>query len=300
MAEALDPAESPPSLSFSGSGFLALYQIGAVKALSELAPQILKSAPKVYGASAGSLVAAAVVFKANLDEFQNTLFEAAKEAGKPFLPFSPKFNLITILQKSMLKFVPDDAHHLATGRLHVALTRLSDGKKYMISDYRSKEEVMQALVCSCFVPIYCGLLSLLIPWGVRYIDGGLTSFQPLFGETSMITVSPFSGEIDICPRDCPVSHSCLHVFNTSFQVSVENLSRVSYSLFPPSLSILNDFYCQGFRDATLYINTTRRYKTQRSELLTSNQDRTLFRRDSRQKCKINHVTATEKKKNYVE
>lgn len=66
MAKKTDPENNPLSLSFSGSGFLALYQIGAVKALLDLAPEILKAAPKVYGASAGSLVAAAVVFNVNL------------------------------------------------------------------------------------------------------------------------------------------------------------------------------------------------------------------------------------------
>ncbi|XP_075469987.1 omega-hydroxyceramide transacylase-like isoform X2 [Ascaphus truei] len=233
MTEDVESENSPMSLSFSGSGFLALYQIGAVQALWELAPDILKSAPKVYGASAGSLIAAAVVCRTNLDELQKTFFEAAMEARKTMhgLLF-PCFNATRILHKALLKLLPDNAHQLTTGRLHVALTRLSDGKNILVSDYKSKEEVMQ-----------------------RYIDGGLTNFQPLFDLKSMITVSPFTGEIDICPRDCPVSHLCLQICNTSFQLSVENLCRVSYSLFPPSSMILNEFVCQGYKDAILYLNT---------------------------------------------
>ncbi|MEE6493214.1 hypothetical protein FKM82_016768 [Ascaphus truei] len=238
-----------------GSGFLALYQIGAVQALWELAPDILKSAPKVYGASAGSLIAAAVVCRTNLDELQKTFFEAAMEARKTMhgLLF-PCFNATRILHKALLKLLPDNAHQLTTGRLHVALTRLSDGKNILVSDYKSKEEVMQVLICSCFVPFYSGVVPPSFR-GVRYIDGGLTNFQPLFDLKSMITVSPFTGEIDICPRDCPVSHLCLQICNTSFQLSVENLCRVSYSLFPPSSMILNEFVCQGYKDAILYLNT---------------------------------------------
>ncbi|KAM3935421.1 omega-hydroxyceramide transacylase-like [Leptodactylus fuscus] len=244
---------SPLSLSFSGSGFLSLYQIGAVRALLDLAPEILKSAPKVYGASAGSLVAAAVVFKVNLDKLQNLILHAAIEARKTvFGPFFPKFNLMTILRKALLDFLPDNAHQVATGRLNVALTRLSDGKTILVSDFKSKQEVIQALICSCFVPFYCGLVPPTFQ-GVRYIDGGLTNFQPLFGLKSLITVSPFTGEIDICPRDCPISHLCLHIFNTSFQLSVQNLCRVSYALFPPPANVLNSFYCQGYKDAILYL-----------------------------------------------
>ncbi|XP_069801849.1 omega-hydroxyceramide transacylase-like [Dendropsophus ebraccatus] len=245
--------KNSPSLSFSGSGFLSLYQIGAVKALLDLAPEILTSAPKVYGASAGALVAAAVVLKVNLDRIRRVILDAATEARKNILgPFFPTFNLLTILRKALLNLLPDNAHEVARGRLSIALTRISDGKNILVSDFKSKEEVMQALLCSCFVPFYCGFVPPLFR-GVRYIDGGFTNFQPFFGFKSIITVSPFTGEIDICPRDSPVSHLCFQVFNTSFQLSFENLCRLSYSLFPPSTAVLNDFYCQGYEDAIFYL-----------------------------------------------
>ncbi|CAN2390338.1 Patatin-like phospholipase, partial [Pristimantis euphronides] len=244
---------TPLSLSFSGSGFLSLYQIGAVKALLDLAPDILKSAPKVYGASAGSLVAAAIVFKVDLDELKKIILDAAVEARKTiFGPFFPTFNLLTILRNALPNFLPDNAHQVATGRLNVALTRLSDGKTILVSDFKSKEEVMQALLCSCFIPLYCGVVPPMFQ-GVRYIDGGFTNFLPLFNLKSLITVSPFTGEIDICPRDCPVSHLCFQIFNTSFQLSVQNLCRISYALFPPPAAVLHHFYCQGYKDAALYL-----------------------------------------------
>lgn len=246
-------ARSPLSLSFSASGFLILYQIGVVKALLDLAPEILKSAPKVYGASAGSLIAAAVVFRVNLDKLQKIILDAAIEARKTiFGPFFPTFHLQKILRKALLNFLPDNAHQIATGRLNVALTRLSNGKTILVSDFKSKEEVIQALLCSCFIPFYCGFVPPTFR-GVRYIDGGLTNFLPQFNMTSMITVSPFTGEIDICPRDCPVSHLCLQIFNTTFQLSVQNLCRVSYALFPPTTNVLNNFYCRGYKDAVLYL-----------------------------------------------
>ncbi|OCT94308.1 omega-hydroxyceramide transacylase [Xenopus laevis] len=250
------PAETecmPQSLSFSGSGFLSVYHMGAIQALWDLAPELLQSAPKVYGASGGSLAAAAVVLSLNIDQVQKTIIEAATEASKSVLgPLQSKFNLILILQNALRDFIPDNAHEEATGRLYIGVTRLSDGKNIMISDYKSKEEVIQAIICSCFVPIYCGLVPPSFR-GVRYIDGGLTSFQPRYGKTSMITVSPFSGEIDICPRDSPLCHLCLHVCNTSFQLTMENISRMSYALFPPPVWMLNEFFGQGYKDAADYL-----------------------------------------------
>lgn len=53
--------EVPPSISFSGSGFLATYQLGVAQCLLTYTPWMLHTAPYVLGASAGSLVAAAVV-----------------------------------------------------------------------------------------------------------------------------------------------------------------------------------------------------------------------------------------------
>lgn len=53
--------EVPPSISFSGSGFMATYQLGVAQCFLNYAPWILHTAPCVLGASAGSLVAAAVV-----------------------------------------------------------------------------------------------------------------------------------------------------------------------------------------------------------------------------------------------
>ncbi|XP_069489651.1 omega-hydroxyceramide transacylase-like isoform X4 [Ambystoma mexicanum] len=230
MAEEVADAKASLSLSFSGSGFLMLYQVGAVQALQDLAPEILRSASRVYGASAGSLIATAVVCECNLDEVQAAIIDAAKEARECL--FGPLFHVPRMVQAMVSRLLPTNAHQLASGRLHIGLTRLSDGENVMVSDYRSNEELTQALVCSCFVPFYCGIIPPSFR-GVRYIDGGLTNMQPLFGLKSMITISPYTGEHDICPRDCPVSHFCFQIFNTSFQLSIENFCRLAYSLFPP-------------------------------------------------------------------
>jgi predicted patatin/cPLA2 family phospholipase len=79
------------------------------------------------------------------------------------------------------------------------LTRYEDGKNTIISEYQTKKELIQAILCSCFIPIFCGYA---IPEfrGVKYIDGGFSDNQPIF-DRNTITISPFSGESDICPMD---------------------------------------------------------------------------------------------------
>lgn len=66
--------EVPWDISFSGSGFLATYQLGVVLCLLKYAPWILKTAPHILGASAGSVVAAAVVCKINPSKWTYCLF----------------------------------------------------------------------------------------------------------------------------------------------------------------------------------------------------------------------------------
>lgn len=66
--------EGPQSISFSGSGFLATYQLGVAQCFLHYAPWILHSAPSILGSSAGSLVAAAVVCEMNLSKWLFLMF----------------------------------------------------------------------------------------------------------------------------------------------------------------------------------------------------------------------------------
>ncbi|XP_068774170.1 omega-hydroxyceramide transacylase isoform X2 [Struthio camelus] len=245
---------TPFSLSFSGSGFLVLYQVGVVQSLLELAPELLRSACKVYGSSAGSLIAAAVVCGTNLDDLKEFFFASAKEVRKTILgPLSPRCSLLANIKAVLQRMLPENSHQVASGRLHISLTRVVDGQNVMVSEFSSKEELIQALLCSCFLPIYCGFIPPSYR-GVRYIDGGFTGLQPVSSlEEAVITVSPFTGELDICPRDCPAIFFCFQIFNGSIQISIENLCRISYALFPPKSTVLDDLFFQGYQDTALFL-----------------------------------------------
>uniref|UniRef100_A0A8C3RTW1 PNPLA domain-containing protein n=1 Tax=Chelydra serpentina TaxID=8475 RepID=A0A8C3RTW1_CHESE len=219
----------PISLSFSGSGFLINYQVGVVQALRELAPEIMRSASKVYGASCGSVVAAAVVCL--IKEFFHEAMEEVRKVSK--LNVCPGYRPLRIIEKGLSQKLPENSHQLASGKLCISVTRLLDLQNVIISEYRSKEELIQAVICSCFLPVYCGFNPPSFQ-GMRYIDGGISNVQPGSDSETMITVSPYTGEVDICPRDCPAYFNCISFFQSTFQLSVENVCRFSYSIFPPS------------------------------------------------------------------
>lgn len=62
-----------PSISFSGSGFMATYQLGVTQCFLTYVPWILKTAPYVLGASAGSLVAAVIVCEVSPSKWNQKL-----------------------------------------------------------------------------------------------------------------------------------------------------------------------------------------------------------------------------------
>ncbi|XP_043818401.1 omega-hydroxyceramide transacylase [Dromiciops gliroides] len=225
-----DP-DTPHSISFSGSGFLCYYQVGAVDALRDLAPRMLDTAHRVVGTSAGSVVAALTVCGIGMNEYLKVLNTGVYEVRKSFLgPFSPSCKMVQMMKQFLYRVLPEDSYKLATGRLHVALTRVADGENVVVSEFTSKEELIE-----------------------RYIDGGFTGMQPCSYWTDSITISAFSGQQDICPRDCPAIFHDFQLFNCTFQFSLENIARMTHALFPPDLMALHEYYYRGYQDTVLYL-----------------------------------------------
>ncbi|XP_010745297.3 1-acylglycerol-3-phosphate O-acyltransferase Pnpla3 [Larimichthys crocea] len=246
--------EVPPSFSFSGSGFLATYQLGVAQGFLNHAPWILRTAPCVLGASAGSLVAAAVVCEMSLTTIRDEMLHFAKQVKAFTLgPFNPSINVFHWLELILHKHLPSDAHQLASGRLAVAMTRLTDSKLIIMSDFHSKEDVVQALLCSCFVPGYCGMAPPTFK-GEHYVDGGFSSMVPKLPIpcSHILTVSPFSGEIDICPADTPSMWNMV-VSGTTLKGNIANSFRVINALYPIDLETLEQAYDSGYKDAIHFL-----------------------------------------------
>ncbi|XP_041113184.1 patatin-like phospholipase domain-containing protein 2 isoform X2 [Polyodon spathula] len=219
------------NVSFAGCGFLGVYHVGVASCFQEKAPYLIRDANKIYGASAGALTAAALVCGACLAQCCADVMDVAKEARKRNLgPLHPTFNLVKILRNGLYNNLPENAHELATGRLCISLTRVSDGENVLVSEFSSKEELIQ-----------------------RYVDGGISNNLPQYELKNTITISPFSGESDICPRDNSSNFHELRVTNTSIQFSLNNFYRLTRALFPPEPKILAEMCQQGYNDALRFL-----------------------------------------------
>ncbi|XP_029629878.1 patatin-like phospholipase domain-containing protein 2, partial [Salmo trutta] len=251
MAGQSEPA--PLSISFAASGFQATYQLGVAQSMLDLAPLVLQAAPKVMGASAGSLVAAALVCGTSLDMVRDEMRRFALQRRGPL---HLARNVFVWIEGLLRHSLPDDAHIRASGRLAVVMTRIPDGQNTVVSEFTSREEVVQALLCSCFIPGYHGIQPPSYK-GVHYVDGGLSSSQPTHSSpyAHTLTVSPFAGEADICPPD-PRSMYVIVMSGMPLNCSVANGYRILEALYPYNWEALDKAYHSGYSDGLHFLQTS--------------------------------------------
>lgn len=132
------------NLTFSGCGFLGIYHLGVVSCLKENAPALLKRVKCFGGASAGSFAAIALLLDLNVSDSAEFVIRLAKRANSLTLgPLHPSFHVVRTLRRSFERILPDNAHELASGRLHLSLTRVSDLKNVIVSEFFSKEDLIE-------------------------------------------------------------------------------------------------------------------------------------------------------------
>ncbi|XP_061706227.1 1-acylglycerol-3-phosphate O-acyltransferase Pnpla3-like isoform X2 [Cydia pomonella] len=238
------------NLSFAGCGFLGIYHVGVAVCFKKYAPHLLLG--KISGASFGALSACCLLCDVPIGEITSDVLRVVGEARAGSLgPFSPSFNIQNVLLEGMDKYLPQDVHKIVSGKLHISLTRVYDGKNVIVSEFPTRQDLMQALLASCFVPVFSGVLPPRFH-GIRYMDGGFSDNLPVLDENT-ITVSPFCGESDICPRDLSSQLFHVSIANTSIELSKQNINRFVRILFPPKPEVLSNMCKQGFDDALRFL-----------------------------------------------
>jgi len=282
------------NLSFAGCGFLGIYHVGVAGCFKKYAPHLLLD--KISGASAGAIAACSLLCDLPLGEMLSNVLHVVGEARQRTLgPFSPSFNIHNILLDGLEKVLPDDAHIRVNGKLHISLTRVYDGKNVIVSQFSSKEDLVQALLASSFIPVFSGILPPKFH-GIRYMDGGFSDNLPMLDENT-ITVSPFCGESDICPRDLSSQLFHINVSNTSIELSRHNIYRFARILFPPKPEVLANMCKQGFDDALMFlhrnnlISCTRCLAVQSTFVISDTLDESLEFDPECQECKTHRQEA---------
>uniref|UniRef100_A0A8R1Y7L1 PNPLA domain-containing protein n=1 Tax=Onchocerca volvulus TaxID=6282 RepID=A0A8R1Y7L1_ONCVO len=239
------------SLSLSGCGFLCIYHAGVCAAVKKYAPQLLQN--RISGASAGSIIAAAIACNICISQATSLFLSVVSEARSyTFGALNRDFDLLKLVRTKLNDLLPSNAHEICTSRLRISVTRFHDMENVILDEFHTKDELLDAICCSCFIPVYGGFVYPTFQ-GEIYIDGGASDNQPVI-DTNTITVSPFSGESDICPTD--EESASLFEWNfggTSIRLTANNLYRAAVCLFPPSTEECAAMCRSGFNDALKFL-----------------------------------------------
>lgn len=78
-----------------------------------------------------------------------------------------------------------------------------------------------------------------------YVDGGFSSMQPVLPLpcSQTLKVSPFSGDVDICPTDTSSMWDMV-VSGTTLKGNMANSLRLINALYPMALEVKNSYFSQ--------------------------------------------------------
>ena len=91
------------------------------------------------------------------------------------------------------------------------------------------------------------------PLQYTVLDGGFSDNIPCF-DSNTITVCPFAGEADICPRDLTAVDMSVDVGHTSFHVSEDNIFRLNHALNPMEPEMLLSLCEEGYNECLRFLH----------------------------------------------
>ncbi|XP_068121716.1 patatin-like phospholipase domain-containing protein 4 isoform X2 [Hyperolius riggenbachi] len=231
------------NLSFAACGFLGIYHLGAASALLKHGQKMLNAVKHFAGASAGSLVATVLLTAPDkIKESKDFLYQFSEDVKKQtFGAATPRYDFMKYLREGIENILPAEAHMIAENCLHISITNTRSRENCLVSTFASREELIQVLLASCFVPVYAGMKA------VQYK-----------GRT--VTVSPFFGRQDICPKDKGHLDLYFKIVNLEILLSRANFERLNQALFPPSQARMESIFQEGFEDTVIFLQCEKWYE----------------------------------------
>uniref|UniRef100_A0A8D0HDE9 Patatin like phospholipase domain containing 4 n=1 Tax=Sphenodon punctatus TaxID=8508 RepID=A0A8D0HDE9_SPHPU len=220
------------NLSFSACGFLGIYHLGAASAFCKHGKKLLKVVKAFAGASGGALVATILLTEPEkLEQCKEFTYQFAEEVRNlDFGALTPGYDFITRLRGGIESVLPPNAHEIAENRLFISITNTKNVENHLVSNFASREDLIQ-----------------------KWVDGGLTNGLPILPVGRTVTISPFSGLLDVCPQDKGLVDLYIRLPKQDIMLSVANLVRLNQSLFPPTQTKMESLCQNGFDDAVHFL-----------------------------------------------
>ncbi|XP_022748592.1 uncharacterized protein LOC111298149 [Durio zibethinus] len=229
-----------PGFSFSAAGLLFPYHLGAAQFLIEKG--YIKETTPLAGSSAGAIVCAVIASGAGMDE----ALKATKILADNCRLKGTAFRLGAVLRDVLDKFLPHDIHTRSNGRVRVAVTQILWRPRGLLVDrFDSKEDLINAVITSSFIPGYLAPRPAKIFRNRLCIDGGLTLFMPPTSASKTVRVCAF-----------PASRLGLQGIGISPDCNPENRATnrelFNWALEPADDDILDRLFELGYLDAAVW------------------------------------------------
>lgn len=169
-----------------------IYHLGVLKALRGAFDT---DSWRFAGASSGSLTAALAAAGVPTEAACEWIFRLAEESKRHRL--GPAGRMTSYVRRGLDDVLPADADTRASGRLRISITRLRGWQNWIVDEFHSRADLIDAILASCYIPLYYERPTRFR--GRWCIDGGLTENIPKYTRAT-VTVSPRPGAFDICPR----------------------------------------------------------------------------------------------------
>lgn len=169
-----------------------------------------------------------------------------------------KFRALKDLVEEVLeRLLPENAHKLCSNRLGLSLTRIWSFENNFVSDFETRQVLIDAISAGCFIPFWSG--SLVAPRfrDESYIDGAYSDNKPKFKTNNQnpniqLNLSPFSGEsLEVSPRE--TLGTLWKVMGVYHHVTWKNAIRSVHAMFPVSISHYKLYLLEGHRDMKDYL-----------------------------------------------
>lgn len=229
-----------PGFSFSAAGLLFPYHLGVAQFLIEKG--YIKETTPLAGSSAGAIVCAVIASGASMQEALN----ATKILAENCRSRGTAFRLGAVLRDVLQNFLPDDVHIRSNGRVRVAVTQiLWRPRGLLVDQFDSKEDLINAVFTSSFIPGYLAPRPATIFRNRLCIDGGLTLFMPPTSASNTIRVCAF-----------PASELGLQGIGISPDCNPENRATLrelfNWAMEPAEDHILDNLFELGYLDAAVW------------------------------------------------
>eukprot|EP01023_Acetabularia_acetabulum_P045379 TRINITY_DN4597_c0_g1_i1.p1 TRINITY_DN4597_c0_g1~~TRINITY_DN4597_c0_g1_i1.p1 ORF type:complete len:302 (+),score=26.67 TRINITY_DN4597_c0_g1_i1:91-996(+) len=161
------------NLSFAGGGIYFFWQLGVAKYLQNI---VDLNQISITGASSGALVAGLVGSGVDLDTAVESAYQLSMDNNIWDRPLGVIGIWGPIIREWLYQLLPEDAVTSCRDRIEIILLEIPSFQQVLVSDYLTKDELVDALLASAHVPFLLdGNLAVQFR-GKRYMDGSIPDF----------------------------------------------------------------------------------------------------------------------------